>query len=305
MAITFTCPNCRTTIRAKDENAGAKTICPDCKAQFQVPNPAVLDWLEEVEEENPRRKPNEASRTSHAAELEEEEEERPRRKPTRVRMLSFIPFCVGAGFLLISFVTPWWRISLTESKERGEIGDVLDDEDVPNKNRDRKTDKNRLNSLKKRLDDEETRDQILIENRDWYMNNIGERRLKRFSTDFDEKEAGKVSLWLWGWNTGTGIFALIVGIVVLPLVIVPVFVKMLRLWSWIGSFVIAIPALVLFILGLVWIFGSPHESVSGLLSQGVIAGPFLVSASGLLLLVIGLLDGYWGLRLFISRMKAI
>ena len=43
MSIPVTCPKCRTSFRVKDEWAGKKGKCPQCKALLEVPAPPESD----------------------------------------------------------------------------------------------------------------------------------------------------------------------------------------------------------------------------------------------------------------------
>ena len=113
--------------------------------------------------------------------------------------------------------------------------------------------------------------------------------------DAEKDESYSATLRLWGWNTGTSLVAFIFGFVILPLAIVPMFVGALKNWKFIGSYVAAIMGLIAFILGMVFFFGSPSESVPGL-AQGVglSPGPYLVILGSLCILIGGAFDGVFG-----------
>ncbi|MGI0133753.1 MAG: DUF4339 domain-containing protein [Candidatus Micrarchaeaceae archaeon] len=199
-------------------------------------------------------------------------------KPLKLRILWIVLLCIGADLLLVSFVTPWWRIAITPPG---------------------KSDFKNARSVETLGKDLESFTKIMDENKNWYEDHIGKGRFARLDVDA-RKDA---SLWLWGWSTGAGILALVFSLLINIAVILPIFLTLLRPWLWIASFASAIQGLVMFILSLVWIIGSPSESAPPLLSQGVILGPYLVLLASLLLLVAGIVDGIKGVILFVASIR--
>lgn len=108
------------------------------------------------------------------------------------------------------------------------------------------------------------------------------------------------SAWVWGWNTGVGITAFILSFPVIAWGIVPWVVRLLRRWAWIGFFTGMVMGLLTFILNLVWYFTAPSKDVSGILTQTVIAGPYLLMLGSLTVFVGGLLGGIFGLMAFLK-----
>src|SRR5262249_45634697 len=100
---------------------------------------------------------------------------------------------------------------------------------------------------------------------------------------------------VWGWATGTGLMGLIFMFIIVAPLIVGIFVRVLRPWLWIGSFLSAVFGIILLIFALIWVFGSPSESVRPMLSQGIIIGPWVCLAAAVVILAGGVLDGIFGL----------
>lgn len=109
------------------------------------------------------------------------------------------------------------------------------------------------------------------------------------------------STWLWGWDTGPGITAFIFSFFIIAWGIVLFFVRLLHRWAWIGFFACMVFGLLTFILNLVWYFSAPGKDVSGVLSQSVIAGPYLMMPGTLAVFVGGLLGGIFGLMAFLRK----
>jgi hypothetical protein len=170
----------------------------------------------------------------------------------------------GAGLLFLAFVVPWWGI------------DVKSGNDASRKQR-------------------ETANEVKARNTFWYLQHI--RPLSKMD---DPDEDG---MTLWGWSTGTGITGFLFAFLILPIAIVPLCIKALHPWSWIGRFLVTIPGCVMLIMFFIWFFGAPSKNVSPILYQGLYLGPYLVFLAGGLLLLTGVLGGSLGLIDFLTWLK--
>jgi GYF domain 2 len=128
------------------------------------------------------------------------------------------------------------------------------------------------------------------------------RRFRKLARQVDDDKQRSLTITQWGWSEGCGITSLVFGAVVLLFAIVFVAVPPLRNWSWIVSAVALVMGIVTLILSLIWIFKSPGQDVAGVLSQGIVVGPWLMLAGGVLFLVAGLFDTIFGI-LFVVRRK--
>ena len=306
--IHFTCPGCKTVMNRGDHEAGIKIACSGCGQRVQVPPPLppsshvssnqAGSWF--FSHDGQRLGPISLAQLKHlassgqlqAADLVWQEsmsnwvpasaipELTALVSSTRLRLLWTVLLCTGAGLLLLAFFTPWWGMHL------------------------RKPERSSSGSGERYAKDMRTLERIRRESKSWYLDNIGARKLEKYEDRANElRESEEVSLWLWGWSTGAGIVGLLLSVAILPMVLAPIFLKFLRPWSWIASFGSAVLGLIILILSLVWLFGSPGESVPDTFSQGVIIGPYLVLLAGLLLLLAGIVDGLKGLLLFLARIK--
>lgn len=204
----------------------------------------------------------------------------PRRATRRPTNVWKIVVLVGAGSLFAAMFVPWWRISIISVKGRG-IDLIAAGDDIGRGNLDRAK-------------------RAFRENLGWYSAahlDVGELEER---ADFE----GSATAWLWGWNTGLGIAGFVLSFIIIIAAVLPMCVPVTRLWGWIGMFVAAILGLVLFITSLVWIASAPGEDVSPYLSQGIVAGPYLVLVAALLVLPGAVVDGVGGLLAFIREMKA-
>jgi hypothetical protein len=130
----------------------------------------------------------------------------------------------------------------------------------------------------------------------------GKSAMDRFRDKMRSTET-VVAFRVWGWSTGAGILGLIVALFMIAAIVVSFFVSVVRPWSWIGSFLWSVFTLVLLILALVWILGSPGLS-NDVTSAGISFGPFVTLAAALIILPAGVLDGTVGLRAFIASVKS-
>lgn len=126
------------------------------------------------------------------------------------------------------------------------------------------------------------------------------RRFRKLAERVDDDRQLSLTITQWGWNEGYGITSLVFGAVVLLFATVFVAVPPLRNWSWIVSAVALAMGIVALILSLIWIFKSPGQDVTGVLSQGVVVGPWLMLGGGIVYFVTGLFDTIFGI-LFVVR----
>lgn len=205
------------------------------------------------------------------------------------KKLSPIVLIAGGGMLAFAFFMPWWGITMTkpEMPERPKLGFGAPDREEKMKEWAKETEA----LVEKR----KATAKIMGRNERWYEDMYVDRHLKTAMKDADE-DTKSLTVRLWGWNTGTGITALILGLLILPLGIVPIFVAPYRRWSWIGSYVAAVIGLVMLIMGMVFYFGSPGRNAEGL-SQGVglSPGPYMVIFGSLATLASGVFGGVFGM----------
>eukprot|EP00913_Durusdinium_trenchii_P022843 g21447.t1 len=207
------------------------------------------------------------------------------------KKLSPFVLIAGAGMLVIAFLMPWWGITVaTMSKPKVTIGGgnlegVIQD-------------------AKERAEKFKDASRIMDRHECWYK----EMKVHTYLVQKREalgNDAEWVTVRLWGWNTGTGLSAFILGLITLPLGIVPIFVIPYQRWSWIGAFVAAEIGLIVLIFGTVFYFGSPGRNAEGLYQGvGLSPGPYLVILGSLSLLVSGGFGCVVGLMEFVNAQKA-
>ncbi len=192
----------------------------------------------------------------------------------------------GAALMLISFFLPWWSIDLSEGKrpKRGELTDEA-------------ARKRYENDLKAYQADVEAAGEAMQDGTDFYRDAISKSAWR----GLNKKGGGSASAF--GWNVGSGITAFIFSLLVLPMLIVPMFVPILKKWSWAMAMPAAVMGLIAFILAFVFWLSSPGENVSGLVEQGVSVGPFIALVGGLAVAGGAGLAGVCGLMGFIKGAK--
>lgn len=109
---------------------------------------------------------------------------------------------------------------------------------------------------------------------------------------------------IWGWNEGAGIMGLVFGVVVMVGSIIFISIPPLRNWSWIVSILAAIFGIIILIFALIWIFSAPGQDASPEFRQGIIVGPYLLLAGGVMFLLVGIFDMIAGLS-FLSRLRRL
>ncbi len=198
--------------------------------------------------------------------------------PAKVKRITLwvILMASGAALWLICAFLPWWGITVVAAK----IESKTDAEKYKRAN------------------------EIIKENSDWYHAHLNERIANKLAKTFVESDASKTSTNLLGISTGTGIFALIIALLALGGVVASYFVPVLANWRWAVSLFVGLTALILLILDLIWLFGSPGESALPFLRQGNGIGPAAHLIATLTVLVGSAMDGVFGLFAFLAGMKA-
>lgn len=184
----------------------------------------------------------------------------------------------AAGLLFLAFFVPWWGFTLKN----------LDDKDVGK-------------ATQKDID------RVMNDSMRWMEDNLSSKKRDELGQEivgvmFGKEE--KASVIEWGWSTGTGVMGLIFVFLIVPVALVPLIVKPLESWAWIGRFAVAIPGLIMLIMFLVWFFGAPSKNVSPVMSQGLYFGPYMIFLAGGLLFFGGLAGGLLGLLEFLKERKA-
>jgi hypothetical protein len=331
MTIQFHCPTCKRKLRAPEASAGKKGKCPGCQKMFQVPAPVyeaeeARSSILEIDEQAPEYQPEIDEPENDGGDPFDETSAPVRRRRVVVPAMIAWDMLVLAGAVLvcISFVVPWWRMSETSpvADERAERDFPLskskpDSMEIPRratsrgdqarlareqKQREEKRrveeqareEKQRVEERARKLKEhvEEQVHLVVAKNQSWYIDHVGVAKLLMSSSS---------PIMLWGWNTGAGIMGLIFGLLIVPVVLVPKFVAVLRPWSWTADILPAIFGIVLLIMGLIWVLGAPSESVEGRLRQGIIVGPWLILVGSLLLLVGSTVSIVFGVMKMVAR----
>jgi hypothetical protein len=173
----------------------------------------------------------------------------------------------GAGLWFINTFLPWWGISLQAPTT----------EEPTKENRE----------AWKRAEE------IARDNKEWYQSNLGLNAYRKVvvAVFSPTDPTTKASSTLLGIHTGTGLFAFILTFLILGGVITSWFVEVVAAWRWIASFVFALFALIILILSMLWLFGSPGASAPPYLRQGNSIGPILELLASLVVLTGAVLDG--------------
>ena len=183
-------------------------------------------------------------------------------------------FLFGAsGCFFVALFVPWWSISW--SSVRADAG----------------------------FADENNAEAIFRDERIWYSEHLSPRKLRRFDVERHDRMIPIATAWLWGWNTGAGVTGFVLLFFILPVAIVPHYVRLLRPWAWIGRFALVIPGFALFIVFMLWFFGAPSDNIDPILAQGLILGPYISLLGALSLLTAGIAGGIYGLIEFVQALR--
>jgi len=152
----------------------------------------------------------------------------------------------GAAVLVLAMFLPYWSMTGTNDPD----ADRSDGEEIS---------------------------EILEDNRDWYEDHISKKKLR----DYQKGGMGlgkdeSVSLTIWGFSTATGWIGFFFGLLIATGVLLPLFIAPLQSWDWILALVAAGLALLVFIMSLLWLLGSPGADVPPIFSQGNSLGPYVV-----------------------------
>jgi hypothetical protein len=164
----------------------------------------------------------------------------------------------GVALLLISFLLPWWGLTLRKPDGAGKVAVMA----------------------RSGIDKEARMQRAVLRNQDWY---------EAHGVYFEDLAAeagggGEATSRIWGWRTGSGITGLILSLIILSLTITPIFVALIQNWGWIGSFITAALGIITLILALAWLFGTPSEDVPPILFQGPSIAPYPYLLGSLLIL---------------------
>jgi len=208
----------------------------------------------------------------------------------------------GAGLCILAFMMPWWSISQAvrpgtgmdpsdyadlEADERSELKEEQDDYDDKHK--------------------DDMKDYRKLAGKSWYEDWIEDREvdeaMKDEYDDADEKTK-RIGVWLWGPSFATAWIAFFFGLIILPLAVVPMFVKPIKEWAWTGAFLSVVLALVVFIMSMVAMFTMPGENFGDFVKQGRLLGPFMVLFGSMAILGGSIAIGVFGLLAFIKKLTA-
>jgi len=151
----------------------------------------------------------------------------------------------GAAVLVLSMFLPYWSKTIfNEEFNRSEVEDFQE---------------------------------ISEDNDDWYDAHISKAKRREATKQTMELDEGdSVSLTIWGFSTGTGWIGFFFGLLIVSGVLLPLFVAPLQNWDWILALVAAGLSLLVLIMSLLWLLGSPGADAPPLMSQGNSLGPYVV-----------------------------
>lgn len=207
-----------------------------------------------------------------------------------------IPQLVGSGILFAALFVPWWMISLDFPLPRPRMGSLLAGSDA------QVTEEHGKRLLR-----------MYLKNGKWYgaygveydlLNDLDVIGLMERAERGDVPSSLSASALLWGWNTAAGTTGFACSLLVATAALLPMCVRRVRPYGWIGSFGAAAMSLGLAIWSLVWILTCPGEDMSPYLSQGIIVGPYLVLVGSLLVLAFAVVDGVLVSRRFVRQAAA-
>ncbi|TFG87538.1 MAG: hypothetical protein E4H18_03425 [Hyphomicrobiales bacterium] len=212
----------------------------------------------------------------------------------------------GAALMILSFFLPWWSIDFFELKrpQRPEL-----DRAAAMSSAGRETYEDAQKDYEKKLAEYKKVDEAFDKQMESLQQATVDTQLfavdvlsRKAITKLNPREKGSATAF--GWGPGSGIVTFIFGLIILPLMLVPMFVSILKKWSWAMSMPAAVLGLVVLILSVVFWIGSPGENVSGMVEQGVSIGPFVALAGGLAAAGGAALTGICGLMGFLKGLKA-
>jgi hypothetical protein len=163
----------------------------------------------------------------------------------------------ACGMMFLAFFMPWWGITLnvpappTRPKGNAAIADFQSDAKEWQKT---------MTDIGRHLKKYERKHKAILGDEYWRkkseeLKEWGDEQKNAIRTG-EPTSSFTMTSRVWGFNwVGVAVTGLVFSIVLLPVAIVPMFVRLLRSWIWIGYFVVAVCGLVLFILSLVW-YGS-------------------------------------------------
>jgi hypothetical protein len=120
-------------------------------------------------------------------------------------------------------------------------------------------------------------------------------RFRDLAQQVDDDKKLSLTIKIWGWNDTYAIMSLVFGAVVLIFGIVFISVPPMRNLSWIVSAIALVMGIVAIIFSLIWIFQAPGQDATGVLTQGIVIGPWLMLGGGAVYFLAGLFDTIFGI----------
>ena len=186
---------------------------------------------------------------------------------------------VGLGsavVLLVAFFLPWWGISFGSEKDFEKMGA----EEV----------------MKKGPEAASAIDESFL-NKMW-----SEKEREEIAKNAKKDEG--LTLTAFGWKFGTGLTGLIFGFLLIGAFLPGRFVPAVAKWEWAGALVAAVLGLILFILSLIVIFGTPGKNVEPFLSQGISIGPILCLLASLGTIAAGVMVALPAVKGLVKKAKS-
>jgi len=240
-------------------------------------------------------------------------------RPGRHGALVFqIVLLAGASLMAGSMFLPWWSLAFTadETDAKGKWGSKVatlmtaKDQEIdsglkvlrgttPSDPTEKRKQRDTINVLK-----------IVKADKRWWRTHLKggeptfEDNLASIAEQVDDNEQMVVSLRLWGWSEGIAIMGCVFGLLTLVAVILCLCLPAIRMWNWVVSTVASLFGLCAIIFSLLWILSAPRDDAGGL-TQGIIAGPWLLLGAAVVLFLAGLLDSIFGIMAFARHRREL
>ena len=187
----------------------------------------------------------------------------------------------GAFLLLLAFFLPWWGISMCSEAEGEKAMKDMKPEDA----------------MATFAEMGKAVDTAFLESK-WSKDEVKKMETKRGKDE-------RFSLTAFGWKFGTGVTGLIFGLLLVGIFLPGRFVPMVAKFEWIGGLVAVVLGLILFIMSLVVIFGTPGKDVPPFFSQGISIGPILVLLASLVTMAAGALFALPNVLALVKKAAAV
>jgi len=264
------CPHCRSALEVDRAQAGQQAQCPSCQQMFTIPTPR--------------------SRAGSGA-------------GASVPVVWLLLIFIGSGLMITAFCVPWWRIKITppgalsrstwdgRDDTKDEIKDVLM---AVLPNMEFYLDHVFTDLVEYVLDRDIDDIEDLIEPR---------RRSYRSSSGSDRSSVEPFSTMLFGWNFTCGILILMFGAFTGMLALFLSVTSRFRKWGWTLMLPAAGLSMAALAMAVSFWLSTPGGDSENILSQGVIAGPFVAMAGGAVALLGSLFGGLGSIREFSRGLK--